>query len=198
MKFFLQILLIILLIVGLFFLLGFIVAEQRTLSQIEVKAPRALCWDVFQDEDLMSEWMDGVERIDLIQGTKGSIGSKQKITMKSSSGSDKLSQLVRTITKNSSPSSYSYEYTNAILDGTTEVSFNISDSTTIIRNEDVFTAKELWMRSTLFLMKSSINKRTQNQFDKLKTIIESKYQAQLSTETSTDTTSASKIINIEN
>ena len=197
MKFILQIVLVILVIIGLFFLLGYIVTEQRNISEVEVKAPRDLCWDIFQNENMMSEWMEEVERISMIEGTKDSVGSKQKITMKSTSGSDKLSevsQLVRTITKNSPPSGYSYDYTNAILDGSTAVSFSISDSITIIRSEDVFSAKELWMRSTLFLMQGSIEKRTQNQFNKLKTIIENKYQTILSN----DTLSISEIIKIEN
>ena len=183
MKFFLQIILALSVIVILFFALGYIVKEQKNINRIEVKAPIRFCWDVFQDDNKLSQWMSGVDRIEYINGTASLPGTQQRIKMKSVDKS-KLSagsELTRTITQNDAPTFFSYEYSNEILDGYTNVKFEmLSDSATVITNEDVFTANSLWMRSALFLMKSSVEKRTQSNFDQLKTIIENEFALKVS------------------
>lgn len=182
MKFFLQIILAVLVIVILFFALGYMVKEQRNVNQIEVQAPIRFCWDVFQDDKKLPQWMSGVERIEYIKGAEAVPGNQQKIIMKSVGKSNLSgdSELIRTITQNDSPTFFSYEYSNDILDGYTDVRFDmIGDSATVITNQDVFAAKSLWMRSTLFLMKGSVEKRTQSHFDQLKTIIENEYALNL-------------------
>ncbi len=182
MKLFLQVIVILGTIIGLFFLLGYLVTEQKSVSQIEVKAPVELCWKIYQDESRISEWMQGVKDIELIEGVGGAVGAKQKIVMNStdqSSISASNAELVRTITQIKKPRLFSYDYTNPLMKGHSEITFTTRDSTTTIKSVDAFTADALWLRSVLFLMKSSINKKTQSQFDKLKEIIEYDYNNQL-------------------
>lgn len=193
-----QIVLALVFIVGLFFLLGFIVTEQRNINEVQVKAPIELCWEIYQDESRIGEWMEGVSNIQLIDGTAGRVGAKQKVIMagaQSSSVSASSSELERTITKISAPSTFRYDYTNEMMNGKSEISFLAADSITHIKSMDVFSGKQLWLRSSLFLMKSSINKKTQAQFEKLKLIIEQEYKAQLKQEAERESeSSASEII----
>lgn len=183
MKMFFQIAIALIAIVGLFFALGYLVKEQKNISEIVVKAPRELCWEVFQDESRMGEWMEGVVGVDMItKETAVTVGTKQKVRMSNAGGSSigtSKSDLIRTITKVAQPKAFSYDYTNGIIDGSAAITFTASDSITTIKSVNLFRAKELWMRSTLFLIKSSINRNTQAQFDRLKVLIENDYQAQL-------------------
>ena len=185
MKLFLQIVFAFLFIVGLFFLLGYVLKEQRNINEIAVNAPIETCWNVYTDESRLSEWMDGFVSADLIEGLPGAVGSKQRMIMSSVEGSkisNTGSELFRTITKVSKPNAFSYDYTNALMDGTSEITFLTKDSITTIKSVDVFRGKKLWLRSVMFLMKSSINTKTQDQFDKLKLIIENDHQAKLKNE----------------
>lgn len=188
MKLFLQITITLIVIFGLFFLLGYVVKEQTNVNEVVVNAPVEFCWDVYQDESRISDWMEGVKSITLTEGLAGRVGAKQKIVMSSSEGSSlsaSASELSRTITKVSAPNNFSFDYTNSIIDGRSDITFITNDSTTIIKSVDKFSGKELWMRSTMFLMKSSINSKTQAQFDRLKLIIENDYKAQLKKQTET-------------
>ena len=193
---FIQIVLALVFLVGLFFLLGFVVTEQRNINEVQVKAPIELCWEIYQDESRISEWMKGVSSIQLIEGTAGRVGAKQKVIMAGAQGSSvstSSAELERTITEVSAPKTFSYDYTNQMMSGRSEISFLANDSTTYIKSTDVFSGKKLWLRSTLFLMKSSINNKTQAQFEKLKMIIEQDYKAQLKQEAER----TSKIIDTE-
>lgn len=182
MKMFLQIVFALLFIVGLFFLLGYMVTEQKNINEVKVKAPMEVCWSIYRDESRLSEWMEGVSSIELTEGRAGEVGSKQRMIMSSPEGASitsSASELTRTITKVSEPKAFSYDYTNAMMDGNSHISFSQRDSMTTIKSVDVFSGKKLWLRSTLFLMKKSINDKTQIQFDKLKDIIEYDYKTQL-------------------
>lgn len=185
MKLLLQIIIALLIIVGLFLLLGYIVTEQKNINEVEVNAPIEVCWNVYRDESRLGKWMEGLSRIDLIEGQSGQVGAKQKITMVSVDGAEITnsgSELFRTITKVVEPSAFSYDYSNAHMDGRSAITFSQNDSTTLIKSVDIFSGKKLWLRSTLFLMKSSINSNTQVQFDKLKQLIENDYKDQLNRE----------------
>lgn len=183
MKLFVQVLVALVSIVGLFLLLGFVVTEQSNINEVKVKAPVEWCWNTYQDESRISDWMEGVKEIKLTAGTSGKVGAVQKVIM-SGAGSNSISstsssELARTITKSAKPKSFGYDYSNSYMHGKSAIDFVAQDSFTIIKSTDVFSANDLWMRSVMFLMKSSINKKTQDQFDKLKLIIEQDYKAQL-------------------
>jgi len=180
MKFLLQIAAVLIIVAGLFFLLGYLVSEQRNINEVQVKAPIELCWDICQDESRLSEWMEGVSGIQLVAGAAGQVGSKQKVIM--SSVENSTSELQRTITKVSKPTVFSYDYTNDMMTGRSEITFLARDSITTIKSTDIFSGKKLWLRSTLYLMKSSINRKTQAQYEKLKDIIENDYKVQLRNE----------------
>jgi len=182
MKMFLQISIALITIVGLFFALGYLVKEQKNINEIVVKAPRELCWEVYQDESRISEWMESVIGVDMItDDTIVTVGTQQQIRMSSATGAsiaESGSDLFRTITEVVEPRLFSYDYTSGMIDGNASITFTANDSTTTIKSVNLFSAKELWMRSTLFLIKSSINKDTQAQFDRLKILIENDYKAQ--------------------
>lgn len=190
MKLFLQVLVALILIVGLFLLLGFVVTEQSNINEVKVKAPVELCWNTYLDESRIGEWMEGVKEIQLTAGTSGSVGATQKVIMSgggNSLSSTSSSELSRTITKSIKPNTFSYDYSNSYMNGRSDIKFTAIDSFTTIKSTDVFSANDLWMRSVMFLMKSSINSKTQKQFDQLKLIIEQDYKAQLSKEAEVQT-----------
>lgn len=179
MKFFLQILAVIAIVLLLFFLLGYVVSTQANVSKVEVNAPIEFCWDIFHDEKKVTQWMDGIESLIYISGSKNQVGAKQKLNLKSNtqtSGLSEFSEVVRTVQQVDQPTYFSYDYSNDMLSGSTEVRFEMrGDSATVITNVDSFRASQLWMRSVLFLMKGSIQEKSQVQFDQLKNLIENEY-----------------------
>lgn len=182
MKFFLQILIALCCLIGLFFLLGYVLKYQAVDTEIVVNAPANICWDVYHDETKIGDWLEGIDRINLISGVKQQVGAKQEIKMKKASNTSFMGDattLLRTVTSSRPNRSYAYDYESSMLNGSTEVNFTAQDSTTRIKSVDKFRAKKLWVRSTLYLMNKSIKTRTQAQFDNLKSIIEMEYQAQL-------------------
>jgi len=183
MKMLLQILAAIIVVIFLFFLMGYLVREQSNVNEIEVKAPISFCWDIYHDETKLTQWMQGIVRIEMVEETEGMVGAKQKIVMKTSPGAGDIaddSDLFRTITKIDQPTYFSYDYNSNILDGSKEVSFQMyRDSITIIKEMDVFSANDLWMRSVIFLMRNSLQEKTQSQFDQLKLLIENEYALKL-------------------
>ena len=179
MKFFIQIVAILAIVCSLFFLLGYLVSYQTNQSVITVDAPIQFCWDVFHDEDKATQWMDGVESITYTSGSKHQVGAKQKIKLASKPGSGQLSgfsEVIRTYKQVDQPTYLNYDYSNELLNGSTEVRFEMQgDTATVITNVDNFKANKLWMRSVLFLMKRSLKEKSQAQFNQLKSLIENDY-----------------------
>ena len=62
-----------------FFLLGFIKTEIYYESEIMVEKPVSESWAVIQDEDKLSEWLPGFQKIEHVSGTPGTIGAVSNV-----------------------------------------------------------------------------------------------------------------------
>ena len=75
MKYLKYILGIIAVLLIVFLALGLFKPELKYDCEITVDKPVAESWAVIQDEDKLSEWLEGLQKIDHISGTPGKVGA---------------------------------------------------------------------------------------------------------------------------
>ena len=70
---------IIALLVIIFLLIGFIKPNISYDCEIMVDKPLEESWNVMQDEEKMSEWLEGFQKVEYVSGTTGNVGAVSNV-----------------------------------------------------------------------------------------------------------------------
>lgn len=163
------------LIVG-FSLLGLIRSELAYVCETTANKSKAESWAVIQDQDKMSEWLAGFQKIEHVSGTAGSIGAVSNIYFEIDGQEMTIQETITDIVPDESISmSYTSDFMNmdyklimTSIDGKTK----ISTSTTAIGNGVVSKSIMALMgnsfkeqeETNLSNLKKTINQNTKNYF----------------------------------
>lgn len=79
MKYLKYILGIIAILVIIFLLIGFIKPDITYDCEIMVNKPLEESWNVTQDEEKMSEWLEGFQKVEQVSGTSGTVGAVSNV-----------------------------------------------------------------------------------------------------------------------
>jgi carbon monoxide dehydrogenase subunit G len=169
MKYLKYILGIIVILVILFLLIGFIKPDVSYDCEIMVDKPLEESWNVTQDEEKMSEWLEGFQKVEQVSGSPGTIGAVtnvyfitdgQEMTIKETIVNIKPNESIEMLFE-SDFMNMDYELKMASINGKTKIS-----SSTNAKGNGMFS------KSIMALMGSSLKTQEETNLTNLKKTIE--------------------------
>lgn len=160
--------LIAILVIG-FFLLGLINSEIAYKCEIVANKPLAESWAVSQDEEKLSDWLEGFQKTKHISGTPGTVGAVSDIYF-TDNGQDMV--IRETITKIVPNQSISMLFTSDFMNMDYELTMKTENDKTKINSNTVCKGNGAFSKSLIALMKSSFKKQEETNLSLLKKTIE--------------------------
>lgn len=156
-------------IVVIFFLIGVFVPTFTYVSRIEVNAPVEHAWAVFNDESRVGEWMTGFKSIETISGNPNEVGSKFRLVFEEDG---KEIVMTETMTAFEPHERFAFDLVNEVMNVNVDIRFASSGGKTEITATSLVDGNNIFWKSLLPLFKSGFEDRSQEMYDKLKTLIE--------------------------
>ncbi|NND07045.1 MAG: SRPBCC family protein [Saprospiraceae bacterium] len=157
-----------LLVVG-FFLIGLIKPQISYECEVMVDKPIAECWAVSQDEEKMSAWIDGFQKIEHVSGTPGTIGAVSDVYFIA----DGQAMTIReTITDIVPDESVSMSFTSDFMIMDYYLAMTSTDGKTKISSSTIAKGSSLLSKSLMALMGSSIKAQEDTNLSNLQHTIE--------------------------
>lgn len=153
-----------------FFAVGIFAPSFTYENKVEVNAPVEKAWAIFTDESRMADWLTGLQSVETISGNPGEVGSKYQMVFIENGEEMVMKEEVTAFQENQL---FAFTLDADPLISEVEVKFTGDESKTEITATSFIKGKNLFWKSTLRLMKSMVVNRGQEQYDKLKEIIES-------------------------
>ncbi len=156
------------LIIG-FFLLGVIKSELSYECEIMVDKPLAESWAVSQDEEKLSDWLEGLQKIEHVSGTPGTVGAVSDVHFID----DGQEMTIReTITEIGPDESVSMTFTSDFMDMDYNLAMKSVDGKTKISSSTTATGNGMVSKSIMALMGGAIKAQEETNLAKLKETIE--------------------------
>lgn len=164
----------IIVLVIVFFAIGFIKPTVHYGHEITVNKPIKEAWAVQQDETKLGQWLAGFKSIDLISGEKGDVGSTYKVLVKPSEEEPDFEMIETIVSKKQFESiQLSFDSDMMLFEQTT--SFSEVDGKTSIKTNSKVKGKGMLMRSMFAVMDlvgGSFQKQEVENIEALKQVIE--------------------------
>lgn len=160
-----------------FLMIGVFVPSFRYETTIDVNAPVATSWSIFNDESRMGEWLIGFQNIETISGNPGEVGSKYRLVFLEGDETIVMTEEMTAVQENEL---VAFKFDNDLMTGTFEVRFRGDESKTTIATINELQGKNIVWRSLLWLSKTTIRERAQANYARLKELIEASPMGQLS------------------
>jgi len=157
----------------LFFLIGVVSPGLTNETVVKINSPLKYTWDLYHDDEVLKEWVPGLQEIKLISGQTAEVGSKYILTMKDEKG--KITTMDETITAFDQNEKYAMDYSNDMLDGHVDVLFEGKGDSTIIKSINSYKGKTTLLRSMLHFFNGKILSETDKQYENFKLIAEERY-----------------------
>lgn len=154
-----------------FLLIGVFMARLDYKIAFEVNKPADQTFKAFMDVTLMSEWMTGFKRMETLSGKPGEVGSKYRLVFAEGDKDVIVDEEVIALEENEL---FIFSMANDFLSGTGEFRFAENNGKTTVTYINDTAGKNIVYKSLLALFRSDIMERNKKDFEKLKTIIESK------------------------
>jgi len=153
----------------IFLLIGVFVPTFSYESRVVVEAAREHSFTVFSDANRMGEWISNFESIDLISGNPKQIGGKYRLVI---TEEDERMVMTETVTAFDENEFYAFKLDNDVMLADVEIRFSGDETSTEIVATTKVDGKGFFWRSLLPLFKSMMTERAQQDYDKLKQVIE--------------------------
>lgn len=154
-----------------FLLIGVFMARLDYKITFEVNKPADQTFKAFTDANLMAEWMTGFKRMETLSGKPGEVGSKYRLVFAEGDKDVIVDEEVIAMKENEL---FIFSMDNDFLSGTGEFRFTENNGKTTVTYINDTAGKNIVYKSVLALFRSDIMERNKKDFEKLKTIIESK------------------------
>lgn len=156
------------LIIG-FFLLGLIKPELSYDCEIIVDKPLAESWAVTQDEEKMSEWLNGFQKIEHVSGTPETVGAVSDVYFVTDGQEMTIRETITAIAPNES---ISMTFTSDFMDMDYKLNMNSIDGKTKISSSTNAKGNGMFSKSIMALIGSSIKAQEETNLANLKRTIE--------------------------
>jgi len=164
------VLVVLLFILVAFFTLGLVRPTVQYESKILVDKPVDRSFMVFLDVSKMGEWLTGFKKIEIVKGMPNIPGSIFNLTMEING---KEITVTEEVTDFRWYDRFSFTLEHDLMSVKCENVFAAQDMKTEITCTYTVTGKNLFWRSLDVLLKGKMEKQAQDDFDKLKKVIES-------------------------
>lgn len=156
------------LVIG-FFLLGVIKPELSYECEILVDKPLAESWAVSQDEEKLSDWLEGLQKIEHVSGTPDTVGAVSDVYFIE----DGQEMTIReTITEIVPDESVSMTFTSDFMDMDYKLTMKAVDGQTKISSSTTASGNGMVSKSIMALMGSAIKAQEETNLTNLKKTIE--------------------------
>lgn len=135
--------------------------------EIEINLKRDDFLEKFQDIEILKQWQEGLESIDLIEGKKGEVGSKNILTY---NNKGKVTELTETILKKDLPDRFDFLYeAKGVENVAVNFFFDKGDKTIWIAQHQFFFKGFM---KVFYLFKGMFIKQTTKDMKRFKEIVE--------------------------
>ena len=157
-----------------FFLLGLIKSELSYECEIMVDKPLAESWAVSQDEEKMSDWLEGFQKVEHISGTPGTVGSISDVYFIT----DEQEMVIReTITEIVPNESISMIFESDFMNMDYKLVMDSLNKKTKISTNTIVKGNGLFSKSLIALMEDSMKEQEETNLSHLKRTIEKNSKA---------------------
>lgn len=160
----------ILIVVSLFISIALIWPTFTYQSNVTVEATVDHSWKIFTNTNLMPEWMEGFKSMKTLSSEPGQIGSQYELIIE---GNGSEIHLFETVTHYDVNELYGMQIEADVLSNEALIYFEQVGNNTIITAKNKVSGKGILWKSMLLLMKSTFQKTSDEQYMKLKEVIES-------------------------
>lgn len=175
MKFLKYLLLAILVLIGLFLLIGLVKPHVNYGHEIEVNKSVEEAWAVSQDESKYDQWLEGFKSIELLSGEKGQKGSTYKVIVNPGINQPDF-EMIETVNDIKDQDFVDMSFDSEFMDFEQVIRFKENNGKTFIKTESQVKGKNLISRSMFAIMEmltgSFTTQETKN-IDALKKVIDS-------------------------
>lgn len=159
----------IILLVALFFILGFANPTLSYQTSVEVNKPRDQAWKLFMDETKTGEWIEGFKSFETVSGAPGKEGSVFRMTIVKDGQEFVMTETNTTVRE---PEQYSFTLENDVLTNVVDVRLAESSGKTTITSDEKITGKNIFWKSLFFWFYSTFKNGSQENLNNLKRFIE--------------------------
>lgn len=174
MKLLKAIITVILILIGLFFLVGLLKPAVNYGHTIEVNKPLKEAWAVSQDDSKYNQWLKGFKSIELLSGEKNAVGSTYKVVVSPGDGNPDF-EMIETLKSIKEFEEVDLHFDSEMMDFDQRILFSENDNMTKIQTISTAKGNGLIMRSMFGLMEiltGSFQSQEENNIEALKTVIE--------------------------
>lgn len=170
MKYLKYILGIIAILLVAFLLIGVFKPEISYDCEITVDKPLTESWAVTQDEEKLSEWLPGLQKIEHLSGTPGTVGAVSDVHFEN----DGQQMIIReTITDIVANKSISMTYTSDFMNMDYKLMMSPLEGKTKIKTSTTAEGNGIFSKSLMALMGGSVKAQEETNLSNLKKTIES-------------------------
>lgn len=170
MKYLKYILGLIVLLALVFFGRGMLAPVISYSSEISVDKPVKEAWAVMNDESKISEWLQGITKVEHVSGEKGAVGAVTHYTV-SDNGQESI--IVETIKAINPEESIAMDFEmEGVMYMDYHLDFSEKDGTTHIKSSTKTNGIGLFMRSMISFMKKTMQAQEDENMNNLKKLIE--------------------------
>ncbi|MEL7001466.1 MAG: SRPBCC family protein [Bacteroidota bacterium] len=153
----------------LFFSVGLIWPTFSYESKVIVNAPIDQSWEVFTDTSHSSKWMEGFKSIKTISKEPDEVGSTYELIFNSNGEEIKL---LETVTHYDVNNLYGMDIQSDVLYNESLIYFDSESDKTVITAKNSVSGNGMFWKSLLYIMKSTFQETSDQQYEKLKKVIE--------------------------
>ncbi len=156
------------LVIG-FFILGLIKPELSYECEIMVDKPLAESWAVSQDEEKLSDWLSGFQKVEHVSGTPGTVGAVSDVHFMTDGQEMTIRETITGIVPNQS---ISMSFTSDFMNMDYKLAMTPVDGKTKISSSTTTKGNGMVSKSMMALMGSSIKAQEDTNLSNLKSTIE--------------------------
>jgi hypothetical protein len=157
-------------IISFFILTGLLFPKIHFESRIEVTKPVDKAFFTFLDINRMGEWLTGFKKIEYLSGMPNTPGSKFKLIFVIN---DKEIVAIQEVSDFKWNKVFAFTLENKMMKVNTRTEFIEKDKSTEIVSTNVVQGRGILWKFLVPFMKSGLKKQSQEDFDRLKKVIES-------------------------
>ena len=157
-----------------FLTIGFLIPSVDYGHKITVNKPIEEAWAVAQDESKYDQWLEGFQSIVLVEGKKGTVGSRYKVVVNPGDGQPDF-LMTETVVSIEKFDHVSLSFDSEMMDFEQTISYSSEDGATTIVTDSKVMGKGLTMRSMFALMEmlgGAFKKQEVKNIEALKMVIE--------------------------
>ena len=164
----------VLVVVGLFvgglIIYGMMNTPFTVETRVEIDRPVEQAWTVFDDENLVTQWISGLQKIEITSGKKGEVGSTYRLTFLESGEEIVINELITAYEPNKR---IAFDIDHEIMFGNTDIRLESrGENKCELISVSEMGGKGIFMKGLMAMGKSSVEARQQKDYNQLKTLIE--------------------------